>query len=717
MKRILIATFLLLLLPTLSYPYFSITGPADWYETRMKQISCEVEVLGLFHQVTITFQVEPVPHCDYSHNCAVDVNVYWNFGLTSEAVLTGCWLKPPGATEFTEAQLTDLTSAEEAYGSNPNARPALLLRQMMGLNWNGEFYKSYEMRVNPVAPSRPPVIKIRYIAPCWPYYQARRLWLPLGDFSVTYPCNLDLYYLNRDNLSEHFHILDGYPESMSWTKPGDFHKTTLLFFNNLYNYRNYGNILFVASAEAGTRSYLRIYEEPDARFYQLSFAPPIRTEDQKPRNILLAVDLSDRTGYYSEALSSFRKTVGISTSPRDSITMVYSGFTPVVFDTLFQPVNETRLAAMFGALRNAPVLNTLPHLLRSAVDLFNRSDRGGELWVISDAFGQCKPPQAAMEIVGQTVQQLKHSVAFRILGAGYTGESVYINNQYYWGNDYLYEILARLSRGSFISLRNYPSYSFLDAMLDCIAPTAAAAEIDPLPGGGLTYSRFSLNRGRSDFPIGIPWFEIGLMDGNAPFNLRYFCSLEGGLFSRDTQLERVEEDPGWRITADYWYSLYIRNLLLEPQSHETISYIEDVSVSHRILTPYSGFIIPGRDGLLAFSRLDAVTDAASEEKMAVSQDVQKTIEFSAFPNPFNDATTFSLRLPQLDAGEKVEIFIINTLGQVVRSWSMPSGSMAPQSELRWDSRDETGQSVPSGIYLVLVRAGEQVRHTKITLMK
>ena len=718
MRRTAISAFLLFLLPAMGFPYFNFYRTGAWYDTRMKQISCEVELLGLFHEVTFTFQVEPILRECYASDCSGDVALSWDFNLTEDAVLTGCWLRSQADTAFTEAQMTDLTSAEEAYNRHPNAKPALLLRQTMRRNWNGEFQKGYEMSVNPVTPSRPPVIKIRYIAPCWPYYQARRLWLPLGDFSVTYPCNLDLYYLNRDLASERFRILDGYPDSMNWTKSGDFHKTTLSFYNDNYgHYRNYYNILFASTAEDGYRSYLRIYEEPGACFYQLSFAPPIQPEDRKPRSILLAVDLSDRIGYSSAELEGFQRAVGISASPRDSITMVYSGFIPVTFDTLFRPVTGARLDAMFLTLRNAPVLNTLPHLLRSAIELFNRAGRGGELWVLSDAFGHSDPPQAAMEIVGQTVQQAEHPVAFRIIGAGSSGESHYINNQYYYGNNYLYEILARLSRGSFVSLRNYPWYSYLDAMLDCIAPTAAAADIDPLPGSGLTYSRYSLNRGRSDYPIGIPWFEIGLMDGNAPFNLRYFCSLDGELFSKDTRLERIDGDPGWGIAADYWYSLYIRNLLLEPQSHETISYIEDVSVSHRILTPYSGFIIPGSDGLLAFSRLDAVTDVASAGEVVVSQAAQKTIELSAYPNPFNDATTFSLRIPGLDAPEKVEIFIINTLGQVIRSWNVPSSTAAPQSELLWDSRDDTGLSVPSGIYLVVVRAGEQVRHTKITLMK
>jgi hypothetical protein len=720
MKRIAIIVCLLFLLPIRAVPYFNVTGPAGWYETSMNQISCELEMLGLFHRITFTFQLELLPHCYwYTDNCSGDVILDWNFGLTEDAVITGCWMKPRGASEFIEAQISDLTSAEEKYESHPNARPRLLLRQRITRGWSGESNRNYEMRIDPVqvSPQKSPVIKIQYIAPCQPFYEARRLWLPLGDFSVTYPCDLSLSYLDPDNVNEQIKPLNGYSGSVDWSKSGGFHKTTLYYSYGPPYYRSYSNVLWAGASESRDRSYLRIVEEQSWRFYQLSIAPPIKPEDRKPKNILLAVDLSDRTGYQSSALEAFKKAVGISASPLDSISMIYSGFTPVVFDTLFRPVTPTQISSMFTSMKNPPVLNTLPHLLRQAVDLFNRRDREGEIWLITDAYNHSNPPQSAMEIVGQTVQNLKRPVAFRILSINSGGEYLYINGQYYYGNDYLYEILARLSRGSFVSLNNYPSYSYLDAALDCFAPTAAVVEIDPEPQGGLSYSRFDLNRGRSDFPIGIPYYEIGIFDGNVPFNVHYFGTLDGNLFSKDVPIQRAAEDPGWKITADYWYSLYIKNLLLEPQSHETVIYIENISVSRRILTPYSGFVISGQDGVLAFKPLDNNSEILSTVETSNFSDVPKKFNFSAFPNPFNDATTLSLQFSQLGSGQKVEIRIFNTLGQVIRTWTMPMGTVASNLEVRWDSKDELGQSVPSGVYLVVLRAGQILKNIKITLLK
>ena len=68
------------------------------------------------------------------------------------------------------------------------------------------------------------------------------------------------------------------------------------------------------------------------------------------------------------------------------------------------------------------------------------------------------------------------------------------------------------------------------------------------------------------------------------------------------------------------------------------------------------------------------------------------------PNPFNSDTTIRYSLPQ--AGE-VELAIYNLAGQqvaqLVRALRPPG-----RHAVRWDGRDDQGQALPPGIYLVRV---------------
>ena len=84
-----------------------------------------------------------------------------------------------------------------------------------------------------------------------------------------------------------------------------------------------------------------------------------------------------------------------------------------------------------------------------------------------------------------------------------------------------------------------------------------------------------------------------------------------------------------------------------------------------------------------------------------------------YPNPFNPATTISFQLP---AQSLVKLEVFNLLGQKVATLIdeiRPAGSYT----LQWRGRDDSQRLVVSGIYLLRLEAGEQVRLRRMTMMK
>jgi hypothetical protein len=84
-----------------------------------------------------------------------------------------------------------------------------------------------------------------------------------------------------------------------------------------------------------------------------------------------------------------------------------------------------------------------------------------------------------------------------------------------------------------------------------------------------------------------------------------------------------------------------------------------------------------------------------------------------YPNPFNPSTTISYDLPR---SADVDVSIYNLLGQSVITL-VSSQQPAGYYHLTWDGRTGDGNEVASGIYLYIVRAGEQVQTKKMVLMK
>lgn len=84
-----------------------------------------------------------------------------------------------------------------------------------------------------------------------------------------------------------------------------------------------------------------------------------------------------------------------------------------------------------------------------------------------------------------------------------------------------------------------------------------------------------------------------------------------------------------------------------------------------------------------------------------------------YPNPFNPVTTIRYAIP---GDEKVEILVYNSLGQRVRTL-VNRFQQAGYHSVEWYGKNDRGQSVGSGIYFLIVKAGEYSSIKKMILLK
>lgn len=84
-----------------------------------------------------------------------------------------------------------------------------------------------------------------------------------------------------------------------------------------------------------------------------------------------------------------------------------------------------------------------------------------------------------------------------------------------------------------------------------------------------------------------------------------------------------------------------------------------------------------------------------------------------YPNPFNPTTRIELALPQ---SCQVTLEIFNVLGQKVKT--LLDGQMAAGSHIvEWNSTDDRGRHVSSGLYLYRLTAGSYIETRKMVLLK
>jgi len=116
-------------------------------------------------------------------------------------------------------------------------------------------------------------------------------------------------------------------------------------------------------------------------------------------------------------------------------------------------------------------------------------------------------------------------------------------------------------------------------------------------------------------------------------------------------------------------------------------------------------ILVGTDGEklnVAINSIDKITTLPGKYELEAN-----------IPNPFNPDTRISYSLPQ--AGQ-VSLEIFNIMGQKVATL-VDEYQEAGRYTVTWDSRNDEGRQVSSGIYLYRLKAGDFVQTRKMVLMK
>lgn len=85
----------------------------------------------------------------------------------------------------------------------------------------------------------------------------------------------------------------------------------------------------------------------------------------------------------------------------------------------------------------------------------------------------------------------------------------------------------------------------------------------------------------------------------------------------------------------------------------------------------------------------------------------------SFPNPFNASTTLVFSMPQQ---EEVSLRVYSASGQLVDAWI--EGSLGPGLQrAQWHGHDMRGQPVASGVYVLVLTAGNLTRARSVTVLK
>ncbi len=701
-----------------------LTNPGEkWRTFATTGMSVTINSYGEFIEIEIQSRNRMVRNQWGSVPSSQPFEVRIPFALPQTAVLTSAGIFD--GNQWRDARSVGVLKAEDIYRRTPKSDMRLLLRKVIRHYWDGGQYARYELLISPVFRYTDFVFRVKYVMPVTPGLWEMRMQFGLDSFLEDCPTShcthpVSFYFLDHDfpENQPKFFLGVHYPGQYKFAKKGGMW-TVSVPRGEIRQYSNIG-VRWFRSLSKGPE--LRLFENADGKYYTLMLAPPLQTNEQKARHVLIVYDLGDHVSVgfsRSQLIAAFKVMASSGLFDQDSVNVLLTDFIPKTLREHFVQATDQMVNQLFKEIQQAPEphLSTLPQLLRAAKDYFNRENVPGEIWLITNATKHSKPVSVANEIIDLSLRQLKLPVQFKIFDCSDWSwtHSIWINGHAYYGNDYLYENLARLSKGAVVKLRNLAVWQLLDALGNVFFPAVDAVEVDALPRGGFHESRFLFNNGRSHFPIAWPYMELGRYEGNLPFSVDYFGKVDGHLYKHTVAITDTFNTPRPDLLAIMWHAYHVENLLKEPQSNVTISEIGRIATKYHFLSPYNGFVIPGPSGLVAFKRLVESDTLQPEEPETTS--LPGRFSLAAFPNPFNLNTTVHLSFSALQKATVARVKIYDLLGKQVRSYRFDLPQAASTVQFRWDGRSNDGEILPSGVYLIVGVIGHLRKRIKLTLLK
>lgn len=237
-------------------------------------------------------------------------------------------------------------------------------------------------------------------------------------------------------------------------------------------------------------------------------------------------------------------------------------------------------------------------------------------------------------------------------------------------------------------MRNFLEYDHNDITIDCLTRFPSLGTLNDTTGlggtmrGALYDNTNSLITNLVPFPAGYWYFQLEM-----PLNLH-----SDGTFT--TQIFPTLYTPGLLFVKIGYFPTFQGTVAIEPfelkDIHPDTVVVQDIHLISDC--PYCG------------------TNDAVE-----SNDFPRNTELTLinYPNPFNAATNFFVKLPDSMKEKEGNISIYNNIGQLVREIPFKQGGST-----RWDGRDMNGKAMSSGIFCYRLNiAGQTLKTGSVVLLK
>lgn len=642
----------------------------------------EIEPMGLYAQVSMIFTI----NAQYSMYSSGDtLEAVLNFDLPPNSYIHDSWLWLDSIT-IIRAAVMERNAATQIYDNlvkKIRRDPSLLLK-------NGP--NSYSLNVWPLKISYPRKVKIVYATPFEWMGNRFTVPLPVGLLKASKVLPDADIRIKHDGIYSAPAFIEAKYNDMvqSSTFSQDNLKLTAGDYENLsglnLTYNIGGNGIFFSTFPTG----------PDEGIYQLGINPaliPGKVHTPKYITVLLDHTTSNNTiRDFSEVKTLIASRLLRDYTVKDSFSIFYinngvkqtsAGWLPADSANVYSAINSIASDATFQS-------SYFEQLLKNGLS-FCRSKQAANAHaiIISDNphFNDTSYFVTLRDYLGGTFPNKVFTINNSETRNGFTGP---------FGSEALLKKISQSSGGQYhtntvkYELGNYSYQLDIDNILRSImwltTSSTSSYSID-IPVSGFVYSAYEIN-GSGKFSPDRPYFETGKYYGT--FNPSSDIEVE---YLTSSGYTSMKQSPGFVHWGENhyiktWVNNYIKDLIGQNNSFLKQEII-DSSINNRVLCDLTAFI--------ALETGDTVKGKDDDTIPTTLQEAEESAEtVKIYPNPFTDNVTIEF------ATGTEEIIICDVMGRIVYQKKIGHG----EEKLVWNGKDNSGNALPAGVYMVMVKAAD-----------
>lgn len=710
-KKLLLSVIFTLVMVIASgygYDYLQISDPRGWRygQGTIEEAVISVRPRGLFMEygLYLTFSARGLY---FGSGDSLEVVFY--FDLPAESIVHDSWLWI--GEDIIRGKIMDKWTAAAIYEDIVRRRrdPSILYKREAG---------NYELRIFPMAGNESRKVKITYLAPTQ--------WTRDKVFSAL-PTNLlrtSFYPVAK------FYLL-------TWLD-SDWQNPSLAEFPNIqftsYNDSTFGNFIqanitpdaiqsalnFSVSAPLKNGIYLSKYQEDQEGLYQLAFLPSVALNITAPRKVALLFDYdaSKSTVSKNEILNTIKSSLFSQFTASDSFNLIFTGLTIKRVSEDWLPADSSTIEKAIGQANNLlSSYSAVPVLLANGIDFIKNNGNNGTMALISDS-DYLGDHQTANGLIQELMQLMNPILPIHVVDFQNSNYSYHwIGGRTYYGNEYFYTNLTRMTTASYYSARSGLVLSqMLSQAFQSLGGFMPSFDLYTRMQAGFCHSRFSSNFANQSAYIHRPILQVGKYTGTFPMAIEVSGLYQDELFSRQFEIHEQEVSRVDSLARAIWTGRYIQSLEAQPQTNDIVNEIVKTSLAERVLSLYTAFLClePAQGGEVCYDCADESSVVAGVE---ATDAAEKDSLIQAYPNPFNSRTIITIKLSLSVQTKDLSFRIFNVLGQVVRTFSAETLSGLNHYQFAWDGTDDYGVDVSTGTYFFVVSSPQNRQSLKLLYIK